>query len=172
MEHTILIAEDDVDIAGLLRIYLENSGYGVLIAENGVEALELLQQHRVSLAILDVMMPKMDGFTLTEEIRKISNLPLIILSAKGKEEDRVHGLEIGADECDASLLAAFARMEPTGNGNERPLLKIETESVRLAPCKNPVHSSVQIGRLQTYAFNFYNYQKHERTAYRHALHQS
>lgn len=97
MEHTILIAEDDVDIAGLLRIYLENSGYGVLIAENGVEALELLRQHRVSLAILDVMMPKMDGFTLTEEIRKISNLPLIILSAKGKEEDRVHGLEIGAD---------------------------------------------------------------------------
>ena len=98
MEHTILIAEDDTDIAGLLRIYLENSGYGVLIAENGVEALEILQQHQeISLAILDVMMPKMDGFTLTGEIRKISNIPLIILSAKAKEEDRVHGLEIGAD---------------------------------------------------------------------------
>lgn len=97
MEHKILVAEDDADIAGLLRIYLENSGYGVLIAENGVEALELLRQNRVSLAILDVMMPKMDGFTLTGEIRKISNIPLIILSAKGKEEDRVHGLEIGAD---------------------------------------------------------------------------
>lgn len=97
MEHKILVAEDDADIAGLLRIYLENSGYSVLIAENGVEALELLRQNRVSLAILDVMMPKMDGFTLTGEIRKISNIPLIILSAKGKEEDRVHGLEIGAD---------------------------------------------------------------------------
>lgn len=100
------------------------------------------------------------GFSIAEE-----NIPAFkkrmneYLSALPDDDFLPHAeydLEVGADECDASLLAAFARMEPTGNGNERPLLKIETESVRLAPCKNPVHSSVQIGGLQTYAFNFYN----------------
>lgn len=67
-----------------------------------------------------------------------------------------YDLEVREDECTEELLGALSRMEPTGNGNEKPLLKVRTERVRIAPCKNPVHTSVQIGRLQTYAFNFYN----------------
>lgn len=97
MHERILIAEDDFDIANLIRIYLENSGYTVYLAENGVKALEILEKQAIELAILDVMMPKMDGFELIRQIRYLSSIPLIILSAKGKEEDRVRGLEIGAD---------------------------------------------------------------------------
>ncbi|HIS50706.1 MAG TPA: response regulator transcription factor [Candidatus Gallacutalibacter pullistercoris] len=97
MKGRILVAEDDFDIANLIRMYLENSGYSICIAENGERALEILEQAPVDLAILDVMMPKMDGIELTRHIRRQSNIPLIILSAKGKEEDRVRGLETGAD---------------------------------------------------------------------------
>lgn len=93
----ILIAEDDFDIADLIRMYLENSGYQVFLAENGEKALEVMEQTPIDLAILDVMMPRMDGFALTRKIRETSGIPLIILSAKGKEEDRVRGLETGAD---------------------------------------------------------------------------
>ena len=97
MKGNILIAEDDFDIADLIRMYLENSGYQVFLAENGEKALEVMEQTPIDLAILDVMMPRMDGFALTRKIRETSGIPLIILSAKGKEEDRVRGLETGAD---------------------------------------------------------------------------
>ena len=93
MHERILIAEDDFDIANLIRIYLEKNGYTVYLADNGIKALEILEKQAVELAILDVMMPKMDGFELTRKIRSTSSIPLIILSAKGKEEDRIRGLE-------------------------------------------------------------------------------
>lgn len=89
MKGNILIAEDDFDIADLIRMYLENSGYQVFLAENGEKALEVMEQTPIDLAILDVMMPRMDGFALTRKIRETSGIPLIILSAKGKEEGRV-----------------------------------------------------------------------------------
>ena len=97
MHERILIAEDDFDIANLIRIYLEKNGYTVYLADNGIKALEIMEKQAVELAILDVMMPKMDGFELTRKIRSTSSIPLIILSAKGKEEDRIRGLETGAD---------------------------------------------------------------------------
>ena len=96
-EHTILVAEDDRDIAQLIRMYLTRYGYRVLLADNGIGALELLRSESVSLAILDVMMPGMDGFELTRQLRTFSNIPLIILSARTKEEDRICGLDLGAD---------------------------------------------------------------------------
>lgn len=67
-----------------------------------------------------------------------------------------YDIDVRADECDEKLLSALELLEPTGHGNEKPLLRIVTDSVRISPCKNPVHTSVQIGRLQTYAFNFYD----------------
>lgn len=98
MEQTILIAEDDQDIVNLLRLYLENEGYHVLLAGDGEAALEIMNQHPVDLAIIDIMMPKMNGYELIQAIRAKVNIPLIILSAKKEDTDKIIGLKIGADD--------------------------------------------------------------------------
>lgn len=97
MNYKILVAEDDPDIVDLLRLYLESNGYEVFSADNGEDALELLEKTPIDLAVLDIMMPKMDGYELTKRIRQNSNIPIIILSAKSKDNDRILGLNIGAD---------------------------------------------------------------------------
>ena len=98
MQYTILIAEDDKDIVELLRLYLENSGYRVISADNGEKALELMKREHADLALLDVMMPRMDGYELTRQIRRISNIPVLILSARDQDYDRILGLNLGADD--------------------------------------------------------------------------
>ena len=98
MQYTILIAEDDGDIVELLRLYLENSGYRIISADNGEKALERMKREHVDLALLDVMMPQMDGYELTRQIRKISNIPILILSARDQDYDRILGLNLGADD--------------------------------------------------------------------------
>ena len=97
MTYTILIAEDDVDIINILKLYLESSGYRVLTAPNGEEAYRLIKSEPVDLAIFDVMMPKLDGFTLTKYVRQIKNIPILILTAKVEDNDKILGLNIGAD---------------------------------------------------------------------------
>ncbi len=97
-KYTILVAEDDPDIVELLKLYLENAGYMVLSAEDGMAAYELLQKNPVDLAILDIMMPRMNGFELTKKIRETKNLPILILSAKDQDEDKILGLDMGADD--------------------------------------------------------------------------
>lgn len=96
--YTILIAEDDNDIVELLRLYLESSSYQVLIAHDGEEAYDIFKSHNVDLAIVDIMMPRLDGYGLTKLIRQDSNIPIIILSAKTSDMDKVLGLNIGADD--------------------------------------------------------------------------
>ena len=91
-----MIAEDEQDIAELLRLYLENEGYRVFWAGNGVEALKIIEREDISLAVLDIMMPRMDGYELTRRIREISNIP--ILSARDKSNDKILGLNLGADD--------------------------------------------------------------------------
>lgn len=98
MKQTILIAEDDQDIVKLLRLYLENEGYDVLTAGDGQEALEIMNHHPINLAIVDIMMPKMNGYELIQAIRAKVNIPLIILSAKKEYTDKIIGLKIGADD--------------------------------------------------------------------------
>lgn len=98
MEYTVLIAEDDADIANILRLYLESSGYRVVTAPDGVCAYELLSREKVDLAILDVMMPEMDGFALTKKIRETMNLPILILTSKIDDNDKILGLNLGADD--------------------------------------------------------------------------
>lgn len=98
MEYKILIAEDDNDIIEVLKMYLENEGFITIIANNGEEAYNLLQTTKVDLAIVDVMMPKMNGYELTKKIRNISNIPVIILSAKNMDSDKIIGLNLGADD--------------------------------------------------------------------------
>jgi len=94
----ILVAEDETDIRKLLKINLEQEGYHVYSAADGLEALDLAEKNPVDLAILDVMMPKLDGFNLLRRIRKQYKFPVILLTARGDDMDKVLGLGLGADD--------------------------------------------------------------------------
>jgi len=94
----ILVAEDEVDIRGLLTISLEDEGYRVLPAADGASAFELFEAEPIDLAILDVMMPRLDGFNLLRKIREKSTVPVIFLTARGEDIDKVMGLGMGADD--------------------------------------------------------------------------
>lgn len=95
---TILICDDDHEIVAGIEIYMKNEGYKVLKAYNGKEALEILESEAVQLVIMDVMMPVMDGMKATHLIREKYNIPVIMLSAKSENTDKVMGLNIGADD--------------------------------------------------------------------------
>jgi len=97
-DRRILIAEDDKEIAGLIKKYLEVEGYLVDTANQGEEALRLCDMHQYILCILDIMMPKKDGMEVCKHIRRKSNIPIIMLTAKGDEIDKIMGLSIGADD--------------------------------------------------------------------------
>ena len=96
--HTILICDDEKDIVDALKIYLEAEGYRTLAAGTGAEALDLLSREDVQLVLLDVMMPAMDGITALAKLRETSNVPVILLTAKSEDTDKVLGLNIGADD--------------------------------------------------------------------------
>ncbi len=98
MDINILIAEDDEDIVKLLRLYLENEGLSTLWAKDGVEAIELFDREKVDLMIVDIMMPRLNGYDLTKAIRLKSNVPIIILSAAHLDSDKILGLNLGADD--------------------------------------------------------------------------
>ena len=98
MNFNSLLAEDDEDIVKLLKLYLENEGYVVLWAKDGVEASEIFDKEKVDLALVDIMMPRMNGYELTKYIRKKSNIPIIILSAAQLDSDKILGLNLGADD--------------------------------------------------------------------------
>ena len=99
MKYVILIADDEAEIRDLLRLYLENSGYDVLEAADGLEALAVMEKEHVDLAVLDVMMPRMDGFSVLAQMRADGNeTPVLFLTAKDSVPDRVHGLDAGADD--------------------------------------------------------------------------
>lgn len=97
MKQTILIAEDDRDIVELLSLYLSGEGYEILSADNGIDALDILKTREVSMALVDIMMPKMNGYDLLRRMREFSNIPVIILSARNMDPDRILGLNLGAD---------------------------------------------------------------------------
>lgn len=100
MQKTILIIDDEKNILILLKDYLESEGYSVITASNGREALDIFNENLslVDLIILDVMMPEIDGWTVCREIRKFSNVPIWILTARSEDYDEIHGFEIGADD--------------------------------------------------------------------------
>ena len=122
MPKKILIVEDEANIRELLRLYLEREGYAVIEAENGVEGIKMWKSEKPDMLLLDVMMPVMDGWTVCKEIRAESDVPIIMLTAKGETADRVSGLEMGADdyivkplempEVIARVRAVFRRMAP------------------------------------------------------------
>ena len=94
----ILVCDDDREIVSAIKIYLSSEGYEVLTAYDGSEALEILESEKVDLIIMDVMMPGMDGIHTTLKIRETSSVPIIILSAKSEDADKILGLNIGADD--------------------------------------------------------------------------
>ena len=97
-KYHVLIVEDDAEIRDGIEIYLRNQGYEVFKAEDGVEGLEVVQKESIHLAIIDVMMPRMDGIRMVMQLRKTHNFPVIMLSAKSEEVDKIMGLNMGADD--------------------------------------------------------------------------
>ncbi len=98
MAYTILVADDEKEIRELLCLYLEKDGYQVLEAADGYKALSLLEKEEIDMALLDIMMPKMDGFRVLKKLRETSNIPVMILSAKDQDADKILGLDLGADD--------------------------------------------------------------------------
>ena len=94
----VLIADDDQHIAELIKVYFEKDGFSTVTANNGKKAVELFKSEAPAIVILDVMMPEMDGWQVCREIRRVSNIPIIMLTAKGETFDKVLGLELGADD--------------------------------------------------------------------------
>lgn len=96
--HRILVVDDEPRMIRFIRMNLEHDGFAVTEAANGVQALQALRDHLPDLMLLDVMMPELDGFETLRMIREVSPVPVVMLTAKGEEDDRVRGLELGADD--------------------------------------------------------------------------
>ena len=94
----ILVCDDDHAIVDAIEIYLSQEGYRVLKAYDGLEAIKMLQEHEIHLILIDIMMPKMDGMRATMKIRETNGVPIIFLSAKSEDVDKILGLNIGADD--------------------------------------------------------------------------
>ena len=131
----LLLIDDEPDLILLVKDYLEFRGYEVITAENGREALEVLEQEIPDMIICDVMMPEMDGYAFVNQVRqdeRTSWIPILFLSAKGQSQDKIKGLNIGADvymvkpfepeelvaQVEASLKQAFRQRQQTGGGND------------------------------------------------------
>ena len=98
MSKRILIVDDEPRYLRLLEANLRTEGYEVATAQDGVQAIEVFSSQPIDLILLDIMMPRLDGFGACQRIREFSNVPIIILTAKGEEQDRVRGLDLGADD--------------------------------------------------------------------------
>ncbi|MGJ7922824.1 response regulator transcription factor [Neobacillus sp. LXY-4] len=97
-QYNVLVVDDEKEIRDAIEIYLKNEEISVLKASDGIEALEILNEHQIHLIILDIMMPRLDGISATYKIREQKNIPIIILSAKSEDTDKILGLQVGADD--------------------------------------------------------------------------
>ena len=96
--NTVLVVDDDKEIVDAIEIYLKNEGIGVIKAYDGIQAIQALMENEIHLILMDIMMPKMNGYELTKKIREITNIPIIILSAKTLDSEKILGLDLGADD--------------------------------------------------------------------------
>ncbi len=126
----ILVVDDDTNICELLRLYLEKEGFSTVIANDGMAAVQAFQDAKPDLVLLDIMLPKLDGWQVCREIRKTSDKPIIMLTAKGETFDKVLGLELGADDYvtkpfDAKEVVARVKavLRRTSGGNDRGAVK-------------------------------------------------
>lgn len=149
MAYKILVADDEAEIRDILRLYLEKDGYEVLEAADGMEAMEVCRQEKPDLAVLDIMMPGIDGYRVLRNVRENSNIPVIILSAKGSDSDKILGLDLGADdyivkpfvplEAVARVNSNIRRFYSLGAGNSQTMedreLIVGTLKLDLAACQ-------------------------------------
>ena len=142
MMDKILVADDDLNICELLRLYLEKEGFEVVMAHDGEEAVAKFESEKPSLILLDIMMPKLDGWQVCRQIRQKSDCPIIMLTAKGETFDKVLGLELGADdyvvkpfdtkEIVARIKAVLRRSGPAGtSGGEVKEVNYDKLSVNM-----------------------------------------
>ena len=134
MGYKILIADDEAQIRSLLKLYLENDGYSVVEAEDGIKALEMVTSEKPDLCVLDIMMPGMDGYQVLRKIREDNNVPVIILSAKDADSEKILRINLGADDYIAqpfNALEAVARI----NSNIRRFYSLGSSEVKLESLK-------------------------------------
>lgn len=125
--YNVLVCDDEKDIVSALRIYLESEGYNVFSAYNGQEAIDVIKENDIHLVLMDIMMPVMDGISAMVKIRDISNVPVILLTAKSEDTDKILGLTVGADdyitkpfnpvELQARVKSQIRRYMQLGSGN-------------------------------------------------------
>ncbi|MCD8012374.1 MAG: response regulator transcription factor [Lachnospiraceae bacterium] len=139
----ILVVEDDREILDGIGIYLKNQGYEVFKAQNGREGLEILETEEIHLAIVDIMMPVMDGITMTMRLREKYDFPVIMLSAKSEEIDKVTGLNIGADDY---VTKPFAPMELLARVHSQ--LRRYSRYLKLAQNRQPQEHVYIVGGLE------------------------
>jgi two-component system alkaline phosphatase synthesis response regulator PhoP len=134
MTQTILVVDDEPEIVRLVRSYLEQEGYRVVTAYDGEEALYTARYEKPDLVVLDILMPKMDGLEFTRRVRREQDVPIIMLTARADETDRIVGLEMGADdyvtkpfsprEVVARVRAVLRRVQPAGEQGPPPVLRV------------------------------------------------
>ncbi len=149
MQSTILLADDDTELSGLLKEYFETEGFDVRVADDGQAALDEARKPGLDLVVLDVMMPKMNGMEVLKELRKESRIPVIMLTARGDDMDRILGLELGADDyvpkpCNPRELLARIRavMRRGQSAVDSGVLKVDD---RIGASEDPGPGSVEFG---------------------------
>ena len=148
---TVLVVDDEELIRNVIREYLESEDYFALESQDGIGALELIKENSIDLVILDIMMPKKDGYTTLKELKQIKNIPVIMLSARGEEYDKLHGFDLGIDDYVTKPFSPkelMARVKAVLKRNKEidifrhldfeldlkaHILKIDNEEVKLTP---------------------------------------
>ena len=162
MVKRILIVDDEPRYLRLLEANLRTDGYEIVTAQDGIQALEVFSGQPIDLILLDIMMPKLDGFSTCQRIREFSNVPIVILTAKGEEQDRVRGLDMGADdylvkpfsatELLARVRAVLRRAQVTDDGGQtryfsHGALRIDFARAEVWRSDQPVYLSATEYRL-------------------------
>ena len=141
LDSKILVVDDDPNISDLLKMYFENEGYEVKVANDGAEGINFFKMYEPDLVLLDIMLPKKDGWQVCREIREISSKPIIMITAKGEVFDKVLGLELGADdfvvkpfdmkELSARVKAVLRRYQQHDNKNDDEVIKFDNIEISL-----------------------------------------
>lgn len=142
MEHTILLVEDELGIRETVKIFLKSQNYEVIEATNGKEGLEALSHNEIHLAIVDIMMPVMDGLTMTMKLREVSDIPVIFLTAKTEDIDKITGLNLGADDY---ITKPFEPMELIARVNSN--IRRYEQILNLKGEKKPAGNQLIVGGL-------------------------
>ncbi|MGQ8365963.1 response regulator [Glaciecola sp. 1036] len=159
--HQILIIDDDLSLTELLNEYLTQQGYAVTVANQPRQGIELIQEREFDVLLLDVMMPDLDGFTVLGEVRKFSKIPILMLTAKGDDYDKILGLELGADdylakpfnhrELLARIKALVRRLSADGVLSNREVLKLHSMEINLGTQQVSVnHQNIEMTGTEFY----------------------